>query len=296
MAWIQRRCARRDFVAARAALLLASLLTQLIAGCVGNARAASAPASAPTNAPDCVVDGVRMADIAPLAPVCRPGAPSEMLAGGLRSYQQEHYSEAARLFGTELDGTPATERTTWWQQARFFLAKTYIHLHREREAHELFRQIVRTPDDSYRWAAAGWLCGEKRQSTDVFLPYDYPACRDTSRDAAYVPSTGPLPSSRPARPAAPRPLSRVSVGEAMQATYPDILMCGDGRGGHIVINYVFASSGDTTSVSLREGAFYDGTPVAGTPVEACALAIARRAWLPPFTNESFSTPYGYSLR
>lgn len=188
------------------------------------------------------------------------------------------------------------ERTTWWYQARFFLARSYVHLRRAREAQDVFLQIVRTPDDSYRWAAAGWICGEQRRVVDVFLPYDDPACRDASRDAVYVPSTGPLPSPRPAHPAAPQRLNREPVSAALQSASRDLEMCGDGRGGHVMINLVFGPNGDPTSVSLGAGEFRDGTPVAGTPVETCALAVARRIWLPAFTDDSFSTAYDYHLR
>ena len=147
-------------------------------GCVADVGLA-APTEAPVDDPSsCLVDGAPLDSIEPPTErICFERDVPERVANLLRLYQQARYAEAVTLIEAWIMAGPDPEHLMWWRHARFFLAKTYWQLGRRTEAEALLLDIVRATDDPYRWAAAGWLCGQLRPAPEhVDWPTPAGAC------------------------------------------------------------------------------------------------------------------------
>jgi hypothetical protein len=133
----------------------------LICGCVDSGVVSRAQLDQ-TPTEECRVDGLALGEVEPPRAYCFTGVIPHAVASALRYYQQERYGEAAAWAGSFVDAGPPGELRMWWFLARFVLGRSYAHLGRQSEADAIFLEIVRDPGDPYRWAAAGWFCGERR--------------------------------------------------------------------------------------------------------------------------------------
>lgn len=158
----------------------------MLGGCVsaasdvsGGTSAAPTGVRAGSRVPDystCVIDGQPASLIRPPVDYCYSGEMPQALANGFRLYAREDYFGAIRILEPAVAVQPDESDLDWWSDMRFWLARSYVMVGNPR-GERLLHEIVRTPTDPHRWAAAGWLCGGHPSNGD--LPSgEWPSCED----------------------------------------------------------------------------------------------------------------------
>lgn len=255
-----------------------------LTGCAAHV-AVDAP---PPPAEGCVVEGTPLERVDRIETVCIPSVVPAAYANALRLFQQERYAEAAERLEPYVSTEPASEELGWWQAARWWLAYTYAHLGRAIESDAIARDIVRDAHDPWRWTAAGQLCGDWRPRPHVR------GCPPPRRRRP--PDLGPPPEPIATSSSEPRTNpSRMELAAVLEWASLAVLECAEEREARFSFAMELVPDGSVGLVSILDGSFDDGAPVAGSESETCVARVLRRIRLAPFAGPSMTIQYRFAI-
>jgi len=136
-------------------VLMIVIISVAIPGC--GARPAAVP-----DEPECTISGVGLSSIEPPRDICfPPGDMPRALEDGLRRWGTNDPEQAIALLEPLVIAGPG-DQPAWWRAARYFLARSYDRVGRTEDARHYYRLAAMSPEDPFRWTAAGFYCGVHR--------------------------------------------------------------------------------------------------------------------------------------